>query len=45
MFNSEAVMNYLSITLGKIELTIVFIILIVITAKVFNELKPAEYRG
>lgn len=45
MFNSEAVISYLSNTLGKIELAIVFIVLIVITAKVFNELKPAEYRS
>lgn len=45
LFNGEAVINYLSITIGKIELAIIFIVIIITTAKVFNELRPAEYRS
>ena len=45
LFNGEAVINYLSITIGKIELSLIFIVIIITTAKVFNELRPAEYRS
>lgn len=43
--NKEAVINYLNSYIGKIEITIVFIIIIITTAKVFKELKPTEYRS
>lgn len=45
IFNSEAVINYLSLMIGKIELAIIFIIIIIITTRVIQELKPTEYRS
>ena len=45
LFNKETVMEYLTKPLGQIELTIILIVIIYTTAKVFKELKPAEYRS
>lgn len=44
IFNKETVIDYLTKPLGQIELTIILIIIIFTTAKVFKELKPAEYK-
>lgn len=44
LFNKDAVISYLTLPLGKIELAIIFIIIIVVSSRVIRELKPAEYR-
>ena len=45
IFNKEAVIDYLNLPLGKIEMTVIFIIIIIVSSKVAKELRPAEYRS
>lgn len=45
IFNTEMVINYMSSNLGKIEITIVLIVIIICTVRVMQELKPTEYRS
>ena len=45
MFNKDAVISYLTLPIGKIELAIIFIVIIVVSSRVMKELKPAEYRS
>ena len=45
LFNKEAVIDYLNLPLGKIEMTVIFIIIIIVSSKVAKELRPAEYRS
>lgn len=45
IFNKEAVIDYLTLPLGKIEIAVIFIVIIVVSSKVVKELKPAEYRS
>lgn len=45
LFNKEAVIDYISLPLGKIEISVIFIVIIITTSKVAKELKPTEYRS
>ena len=44
VFSTQAVIDYLNMTIGKIQLTVVLIIIIILSSKVAKELKPTEYR-
>ena len=45
LFNTDMVVNYMSSMAGKIEITIVLIVIIICTIRVLQELKPSEYRS
>ena len=45
VFNKEAVIDYLSLPLGKIEMSIILVVVIIVSIKVSRELRPAEYRS
>ena len=45
LFNRDAVIDYLNLPLGKIEMTIIFVVIIIVSSKVARELRPAEYRS
>lgn len=44
IFNRNAVIDYLNNTIGKIELAVILVIIIIVSAKVIKEIKPAEYK-
>lgn len=45
LFNRDAVVDYLNAPFGKIEIAVVLVIILVVSIRVMQELKPAEYRN